>query len=77
MAKTYTTTVYFKDGNQEMSLPGATVYQQAHSHQDIHTVAERNGQTFDVFIPWDAVAYFTFTIGESETPAPEDAFCAE
>ena len=77
MAKTYKTTAVFKDaGGEAMSFTNDPIaYQQAHSHHDIHTVNEINGDTTEIFIPWGAVAYFEFTVREFDPTAPTDAFC--
>lgn len=77
MAKVFNTSVELKPpyGEEPIAFSAPEVYQQAHAHQDIHAFTEANGVVTEVFIPWEKVAAVNFSVTDSESTAPKDAFC--
>ena len=77
MAKVFNTSVELKPpyGEEPLVIPGPEAYQQAHAHKDIHVIVDDGGTATEVFIPWEKVAVVNFSVTDSESTTPEDAFC--
>lgn len=77
MAKVFNTSVELKPpyGEEPIAFSTPEAYQQAHAHKDIHVIVDDGGTTTEVFIPWEKVAVVNFSVTDSESTAPEDAFC--
>lgn len=78
--KTYSTYIGFTEPTDASAIHQFTspdVYQQAHAGHDIDTFVEADENTVEVYIPWHAVEYAAFTVGEESSEPVEDANCNE
>lgn len=75
----YTVTIYVIGGNEPIEVGGAqaaTVIADFEAGNALSFSTDEDGTIYDVYIPYEAIVYLTYTYEESSTEIRDD-FCKE